>query len=185
MISDLDLGAKCPNLGTFYAELCQLHADAHGEDYILVHEEIRRCMDECESYTELGVNQGATLAAAMLCGAKQVTGYDIDLTNYRPAKRLFSDYATRNGVKLTVIEGNSLNVTLEPMDVLYIDSKHTREHLAQELKLHGNLARKYIICHDTHSKPSLFQAIHSFRRGTRWKVVNDCRVGTGFATLAR
>jgi len=43
MISDHGLAGRSTDLPHYYAELCLIQADAHGEDYLLVHEEIRRC----------------------------------------------------------------------------------------------------------------------------------------------
>ena len=185
MISDLEIASDCADLGTYYQRICQLHADAHGENYLLVHHEIRRCMAESESYTELGVNQGATLAAALLCGARNVSGYDIMLDHYRPAAHLFSQYATRQGVTIKLFETSSLNCLIEPVDVLYIDTVHTESQLTQELELHGDKVRKFIICHDTNSSSGLRKALNKFLPKSKWKVVNNCRVGTGFTTLSR
>jgi len=186
VISDVGLASRVSDLPHYYSELCLIQADAHGEDYLLVHEEIRRCLaDGCASYAELGVNQGATLAAAMLGGALTATGYDIDLSNYRLASRIFSNYATRNGVKLAVIEGNSVDITLNPVDVLYVDSYHSEDHLTKELALHSGQVRRFIICHDTNSRLGLRKAVRKFVRSSKWRIVNDCREGTGFTTLAR
>jgi hypothetical protein len=190
VISEIGLAARSYSLPHYYANLCRIQAEAHGEDYLLVHHEIRRCLSDCPhgifgTYTELGVNQGATLAAAILHGCISATGYDIDLSNYRLAARILSNYATRNGVKLAVIEGNSIEVTLNPVDVLYIDSYHSEDHLRKELKLHSDQVNKYIICHDTNSSAGLRKAVRQFVRTSKWRIVNDCREGTGFTTLAR
>ncbi len=40
-------------------------------------------------------------------------------------------------------------VTIEETDLLFIDSWHVYEHLAEELRLHSDAARKYIVLHDT------------------------------------
>ena len=39
--------------------------------------------------------------------------------------------------------------SIEPCDLLFIDTFHHRDCLSIELNLHGNQARKYIILHDT------------------------------------
>jgi len=186
VITDIGLAGRVSDLPRYYAELCRIQAEAHGEDYLLVHEEIRRCLsDGCESYTELGVNQGATLAAAVLHGAKTVMGYDISLVNYWPAAPLFSKYVGHSGTELGVFAANSLEISLDPVDVLYIDTVHNFKQLSAELNLHSNKVNRYIICHDTNSSMGLRQAIKQFLTLSKWRKVNDCREGTGFTTLAR
>lgn len=56
---------------------------------------------------------------------------------YRP----FVDY------KYTI--GDSTKVSIEECDLLFIDTFHHGDCLKLELKKHGNLAKKYIIMHDT------------------------------------
>jgi hypothetical protein len=185
LISDISIAADCADLATYYARLCQLQADAHGEDYLLVHHEIRRCLAESESYTELGVNQGATLAAALLCGARKVSGYDITLDHYRPAAPLFSRFAAKHGTLLRMFEQGSVADDIDPVDVLYIDTLHTENQLTLELNRHSENVQKFIICHDTNSSSGLRKAINKFLPKSKWKVVNNCREGTGFTTLSR
>ena len=44
---------------------------------------------------------------------------------------------------------NTLNYTLEPVDLLFIDTLHTYSQLSEELKLHHTKVKKYLIFHDT------------------------------------
>ena len=187
MISDLALATSSQDLPGYYQALRALHAEHHQPAYLLVHEELRaRLVAGCESYTEMGVNQGATLAAALLLTPPRVRAYDISLANYRPAQHLFEGFAAENAVDFAVLEADSLRCWIGPTDLLYIDTRHERKHLARELARHECQVRRYIVCHDTHSSAGLRQAVEEFaERNHTWRIVADCRENKGFMTLAR
>lgn len=186
MISDPDLAHRCKNLAEYYNALFVLQARAHGVEYLKAHEEITRRMEGCDRYTEFGVNQGTTLAAAMLYSrVKTVRAYDLDLTPFHPARRLFDQCAMENGIHWLVIEQDTLKAEIEPTDVLYIDSRHKGPHLTGELQRHGAKVKKHIICHDTYSARDLYKAATQYAAKNGWQVVTDCRQNTGFMTLSR
>lgn len=185
MIQDLTLAHRVNSLDDYYYRLCIAHAWAHGPDYLAVHDEIRHRLAECESYTECGVNQGATLAAALLKQPPRVRGYDLSLAPYKPAHGLFRECASKCGIDYLVKEADSLRVQIDPVDLLYLDTLHTPKHLAAELAMHSGNVRKYIICHDTHSAPGLRDVVQKFARSSKWTIAADCRLNTGYMTLAR
>ena len=61
--------------------------------------------------------------------------------------------AKERGIDFTFVQADTLdpNFSIEETDLLFIDTFHTYEHLSQELRLHGNKAKKYIVFHDTHT----------------------------------
>ena len=185
MISDLSLADSSATLTDYYRRLCVAQAEAHGWGYLAVHDEIKRLMLECVSYTELGVNQGATLAAAVLCRPDSVRGYDIALDNYRPARHLFQNYAAYFDIDFMVAQASSLLCAIDTVDLLYIDTIHRRDHLTAELERHAPKVKKYIVCHDTKSAIELLAAIKDFSNRTEWRVVKHCDENTGYTTLAR
>jgi len=187
MISDLKIAKRSGDLRTYYQALCTLQSKHHTPEYLLVHDEIRaRISAGCRSYTELGVNQGATLAAALLAMPGTVRGYDIRLTNYAPAQALFKRFAVIAQVYFAVIEADSLKCRIDPTDLLYIDTRHERKHLARELECHQRQVRRFIVCHDTEVCSGLRLAVDEFAaRNREWSVVTDCRESVGFMTLAR
>ena len=173
-------------LGEYYAKLCILQSDAHGADYLLVHDEIRCRLKGGYSYTEFGINQGATLAAAVLALPDYVRAYDIKLGWYDEAADLFEQYAWAWGVDFEVIESDTLDCTIDPVDVLYIDTLHKKDHLLKEVALHADKVRRYIIFHDTTYAPGLKQAVLQFvGGGDEWRVVTECTDSVGFMTIER
>ncbi|NJO65484.1 MAG: hypothetical protein HC836_47545 [Richelia sp. RM2_1_2] len=172
MFLDEALAARVNNLKEYYSELYRLQAEAHGADYMLVHDEIRERIQGYTSYTELGVNQGTTLAIPLLQNTPIVNGYDISLKPYNFAKHHFEQYATEHNIDFTAHEADTLKCVIEPTDVLYIDTVHQYNHLTKELIRHSEKAKKYIIFHDTiisQSKPNLKQAVLDFvKNNTMW-----------------
>jgi predicted O-methyltransferase YrrM len=59
--------------------------------------------------------------------------------------------ARKVGKDVEYIRGNTLDVLIEPTDMIFIDTWHSQKQLKDELKLHGNAARKYLAFHDTHT----------------------------------
>ena len=186
MIFDFTIAASVHNLNEYYSKLYDLHATAHKPEYMMVHHEIQQRIIDCESYTELGVNQGATLAAAMIENPKKVRAYDIKLGPYNHAKHLFEQYAVDNSIDYGILECDTLACTLDPVDMLYIDTLHRYDHLTKELALHGDKANKYIIFHDTAAQAGLKQAVEEFvNKNDHWNIIADCKINVGFMTIKR
>ena len=186
MISDFTIAERVDSLQNYYNSIYELHTIAHKPDYMLVHEEIIEKMKGCDSYTELGVNQGATLAAAMLQNPKKVRAYDISLKPYNFASVHFNTYAVDNSIDYIISEDDTLKCVLDPVDLLYIDTLHRYEHLTKELERHGDKAKKYIVFHDTHSQPGLKRAVQEYVQSQReWSIVTDCQNNVGFMTIKR
>lgn len=177
---------EASTLTEYYDKLCALQCGRHGADYILVHDEIRGRLRGCDSYTEFGINQGATLAAALLDRPKTVHAYDIRLGWYTEAAHLFTEYAVEHGIDYGVTESDTADCIIDPVDVLYIDSLHEHDHLVKELAIHGDRVNRFIIIHDTHSYPELKMAVLEYVDNNKdWSVISECNVNVGFMTIGR
>lgn len=100
---------------------------------------------ECKHVTEMGVRTGVS-TRALLNSNVELVSYDIELN--RNVSDLFK-FAINVGKKVSYKKANVLDIEIEETDLLFIDTLHTYEQLKQELKLHGNKARKYLAFHDT------------------------------------
>ena len=170
----------------YYRKLYDLHAGAHKKEYMLVHDEIKKYLVNCDSYTEMGINQGATLAAAVLENPKTVRAYDIGLKWYNEARHLFDKYASENKIDLEVFEISTLDCVIDETDLLYIDTMHKYDHLKEELSLHGNKVKKYMIFHDTNAVAALRKAVEEYvAENLEWKIITDCKINVGFMTIKR
>lgn len=186
MISDFTIAEQVNSLQEYYDRIYDLHATAHTQNYMLVHAELIEKMKDCDSYTELGVNQGATLAAVMLQNPDKVRAYDISLKPYNFAKDHFDKYAADNSIDYAISEDDTLKCVLDSVDLLYIDTLHRYEHLTKELARHADKARKYIVFHDTHAQQGLKRAVQEFvQQHSEWSIVTDCQEHVGFMTIKR
>ena len=173
-------------LEEYYDKLYELQRGAHGDDYMLVHVEIKRCLKNCDSYTEFGINQGATLAVALLENPSIVRAYDIKLGWYNDANQLFENYASKHSINYDVTEGDTLKFEIKPVDLLYIDTLHRYDHLTKELDIHAKRANKYIIFHDTAAQPGLKKAVKEYVAAhNEWHIVTDCNDSVGFMTIKK
>jgi hypothetical protein len=121
---------------------------------------LRKYGRQCEHITEFGVNQVNSTYAFLASKPKKLVSVDIDL-NRRPSQyvpafkgvNLWLEWAKvlaeREGVIFQPIEADDASIDIETTDLLFIDSKHSENHLRKELNRHKNKVRKYIIFHDT------------------------------------
>ena len=138
------------NLEDFYNEITKAQQGAHGEEYTEHHKSLVACAQECDTIKELGVCQGATLAAMLMTKPKSLTGYDIAGYYFEPYKHLFEKYAEENNIEFTYKELSSHSPSsVSQVDMLHIDTLHKPDHLFKELLMHAPKVRKYIVLHDT------------------------------------
>lgn len=102
---------------------------------------------QCETVVEMGVRTGVSTRAFLNTNV-QLTSYDIVLN--RQVQDLFNR-AKALGKSVKYIEADVLKIVVDETDLLFIDTLHTYDQLKQELRLHGNKAKKFIAFHDTHT----------------------------------
>lgn len=154
---------------------------------------IRKYASTCRAIAEFGVYD-CTSTWALLAGHPQrLTSYDIAR---RPEVSQVEDAARQcPGVEFKFILDSSLNVDIGPVDLLFVDSYHTYDHLSQELAKHHSSVTKYIILHDTttfanidenqHS-PGLWLAIEEFlQSNAEWFVLGRFTHCHGLTVLHR
>jgi len=65
--------------------------------------------------------------------------------NVNPLERI----AKENGINFKFYECSDLDIEIEPVDIVFIDTLHVYGQLKRELKKFAPLAKKYIMMHDT------------------------------------
>jgi len=135
----------------FYDTVTRLQDDAHGGRYTEHHTALTDFACECDSVMEIGVCQGASLAAMMKYVNRpgRVIGVDIRDKHFRPHQHHFEEYARQHDIDFEFIVADSTAGPIAEVDMLHIDSLHTPEHLLKELKIHAPLVKKYLAFHDT------------------------------------
>jgi len=136
--------------------------------------------------TELGVRWGTSTRAFLYAAIQNnniLRSYDIILNDN--VKTLFNKAKSSN-IDVEYTQANTLNLTIEETDLLFIDTEHTYAQLSQELVLHGNKAKKYIIFHDTVAFPNLNKAIDEFlQENLYWKIIKTYNNNNGLKICER
>jgi hypothetical protein len=170
----------------------------------------------CDHVTEMGM-RGAVSTTALLFGLSQRAEALYASQKVLPTQTLVSwDINPLAVVSQTVLDlvgfarvasvdfqprvGNTLDIIIEPTDMLFIDTLHTARQLKRELERHGDpierKVRKYIAFHDTEtfglrgedgSEPGLRAAIQWFQKNTlpMWGVKYDHGNCNGLVVLER
>jgi len=183
---------KAETLEEFYSQIRTQQEDTkhHGENYCAHHDFIQKYMPECYSYKELGLHQGASAAAALLGGAKEVHLIDHTLEKYNWEKHLFEKFAEENDVSLNVYEMSSIDKRCAAgTDMLMIDSLHKWSWTVQELELHSPYTKKYIVFHDTaivNRKPSdIGPGVREWCKDNDWEVLEEETRNVGSMIIKR
>lgn len=163
-------------LSELYLNLRTAQQQAHGADYTLHHRWIWCHGKGGGSYAELGVNQGATLACALLSGFRRVVGIDINLWLLEPHRGLFD--------RAILTQRDSREAWFMPVDFLFIDTVHTVEHVAAELAMHAARVRQRIMVHDTEA-PGLYTFVATWAADHGWTVEHRETRSVGFTVLKR
>ena len=160
---------------------------------------------KCESITELGSRHGDSTVALLNSQPKTMISYDL-------FKSEFIDEIKSENYKF--VTDDSLKISIEETDLLFIDTLHRYFQLYNELGLHAKKARKYIILHDTETygqsdeplyaahipvkmsekvivtkKQGLRQAIDDFlletKEGKNWTILEEFKNNNGLTVLSR
>ena len=103
---------------------------------------------QCDHVTEFGVRTGAsTLAFLHGLQGRPATLRSYDINDQYGVQDSLTKW-TR--VEWTFSICSTLSITrIEPTDLLFVDTLHNYDQVRQELALHGDAARRWIVFHDT------------------------------------
>jgi len=97
---------------------------------------------ECEHITEMGVRNVVSTWAFMLRNPKKLVGIDLHYNNnVSNAELIYPKWQFKRA--------DTTKITIEPTDLLFIDTLHIYTQLKKELILHAEKVKKYIVLHDT------------------------------------
>ena len=148
---------------------------------------IENFQGKVKTITEFGTYQGCSTIAWLACCPERLTCIDI-----KTEFDYLNEYIDASRETNTLFEyktGNSLLVDIEPTDLLFIDTVHTKEHVYQELTKHSSKILKYLVLHDVN--PSKWTTLDGVNRWLReqpansWTVYYHDNVNDGFAVLKR
>ncbi len=154
----------------------------------------------CRHVTEFGTGRANSTFGILNGRPERFITYD--RANPPPKVRLASDLASSVGVDFVFVKGDVLEVEIEETDMLFIDTFHAYTQLTDELRLHAQSVRKFIVFHDTVSfgysdealsgeilaKRGLIAAIVEFletKEGKNWKHYGTNLANNGLTILVR
>lgn len=148
---------------------------------------IKKYASECDTICEMGVRWMVSTWAFLAGKPKKMTSYDIEHPNKYNNDLYFAETFTREvGIDFKFILADTLKIEIEEVDMLFIDTLHTYEQLSQELALHGNKAKKYLMFHDSISFPEMTPAIFDFiKKNPQWSVKEHFENCNGLMILER
>ena len=114
--------------------------------------------------------------------------YDINHPKeYGADVKEIEEIAKENKVQWKFIQEDTLKTELPACDSIFFDTDHTYKQLSQELKLHGNKARKYLIFHDTMKYATeLVPAINEFlEENSEWHILHCENACQGLTILVK
>ena len=144
--------------------------------------------------TEMGVRSGRSTTAWIKSAPKKLICYDLRL---HPKFNIlqYEKWAVEQKIDFHFIVGNTLKVEIEETDLLFIDTLHQYPQLREELRLHADKVRNYIILHDTETfgergefnhRHGLKKAIKKFLDiSTEWCISEHYANNNGLTILER
>ncbi len=144
-----------------------------------------RYAGQVDSITEFGVYTGLSTCAWLSGQPKILRSYDITDSNLTVLPELEAN-AKLTGIDFKFAIANSLEIDIEPCDLLFIDTVHKRDHCLAELDRHAKKAQRYIVLHDPSDWPGVFEAVITFLHYNRqWHIVEHCNRESGLLVLER
>ena len=142
--------------------------------------------NKVDHITEFGVRTGVSTRAFLYSAVQRnitLKSYDLVLND---SVQLLFNLAQEFNKNIHYTRANTLDLIIDETDLLFIDTDHTYIQLSQELKLHGNKSRKYIILHDTETFPELNKAIDEFLSNNKhWNILVRYNNNNGLTILQR
>jgi hypothetical protein len=144
-----------------------------------------RYASQVDSITEFGVYTGLSTCAWLSGNPKKLRSYDIT-DRYLTVLPELEANAKLNSTDFEFAIANSLEIDIEPCDLLFIDTVHTKDHCLAELDRHAPKANRYIVLHDPSDWPGVFEAVIVFLHHNRqWHIVEHCNKNSGLLVLER
>lgn len=154
---------------------------------------LRAYAERVRRVTEFGV--GRSSWALLHARPSRMRCYDLRDDQYQRGTRELVALGRGIGVDVEFIIGNSLEIEIEPTDLLFIDSLHTYTQLSCELARHADKVSQYILLHDTETfgpmgedgkHPGLIDAVEDFLvKDTSWKMRDRLKNNNGLTILER
>jgi hypothetical protein len=151
---------------------------------------LRELAEGCDTVVELVSRSGISTAALLAGRPKNMV--TISTINSQLTKNIGEVYKDIVSYKFFV--GETENVTIPKCELLFVDSKHTADHVWKELSKHAGNVSKRIVFHDTEifgetgedGSPGLMPAIRRFlAENLEWTVLRHDKNNHGLTVISR
>lgn len=151
--------------------------------------------NKCTHITEFGTRGGVSTTAFLYAPrVKIVVAYDIVDCSATVNELRSCLQESQSSVHFDFHQADVLKIDITETDLLFIDTLHTKIQLEQELKLHADKVKKYIVLHDTttfgekgeDSGIGIWPAIEEFlERNQNWFLLKRYENENGLTILER
>jgi hypothetical protein len=176
-----------------FSGLCSTHSTIGEHGFTL-----RSYAAKCNHVTEFGVERIGSAWALLAALPEKLVCVDIvHPSSLGASLDEITNAAKEEGIDFRFIHANDLEISIEPTDMLFIDTLHTYDQLRQELFLHAPNVKKYILMHDTETygvvgsapgQRGLLPALEEFlasNEGLNWKIIEVFRNMHGLTVIER
>ncbi len=145
---------------------------------------------QCKHVTEFGTREGNSTVAFLFAQPETLVCYDTDHKEW--VTELLRTLAGQTAIEFN--HSDVLHVEIAPTDLLFIDTQHTYAQLSQELALHADKSRHWIVLHDTTTfgqtgedgGKGLWPAVQEFLAAQpQWKLAERHENNNGLTVLER
>lgn len=172
------------SLDQLYDADCRTHSDI-AEHLATLH----GLAKECSHVTELGTHIGHSTTAFLAARPAVLVCYDLVR---QPAVDVLA--RASQGTYFQFWQKDSLQASIDPTDLLFIDTLHDYDQLRAELLRHAGQVRRYIVLHDTATfgvegetpgHRGLWPAVQEFCSLGVWRVKDQWHNNNGLTVLER
>lgn len=165
---------------------------------------LREYTEKCNHITEMGARWGCSTFAILSGKPNKFVSYDL---NINKNIELAISLSEEENINFKFIQSNVLNVEIDETDLLFIDTWHKYGQLKEELRLHSDKVKKYLIFHDTESyefndepdwgglyedvrplseeKTGIWPAIEELINSGNWEIEKRLKNNNGLTILSR
>jgi hypothetical protein len=137
----------------------------------------------CRHITEFGTEKGISTTAFLYAGPETLVCYD---KAPKADEIIMLEVLTAgNGTTFLYIEADDRAISIAPTDMLFIDTDHTYAQLKEELRLHSDQVKRWIVLHDTEAFPGMYRAVEEFLGEGKWKIERQLKNNNGLTVLCR
>lgn len=152
---------------------------------------MRKYGEQCQHITEFGVNRGVSTSAWLAAKPKKLVCYDIVAQG--ESLMAISKVASENGIEFEFRMENTRAATIEPTDLLFVDTLHTAQHLKMEISQNHRRVAKFMVFHDTETfgicgengAAGLWRCLLPFLIMSDWKICEHRPESNGLTVLKR